>query len=420
MIIPIRTDRPPKRTPLVTQGLIIVNLLVYLGGVSGTFYGLFENAGALADFGHFDPRDFKAWQLVTYQFVHDPHGIWHIAFNMLFLWVFGAAVEDRLGRAGFLAFYLVGGAVAALVHAAFSFAPIIGASGSIAGVTGAFLALFPRSRIKILIFFFFVGFVSIPSLWFIGFYMGIDVLRQLGVVLGRGGSNVAYMAHIAGYGYGFSLGFFLLATKLLKREEFDVFFLFAQMRRRAAFRASSRQGPAGPWDSAQADTGARLARLADDNTAASPMKPLHEELRAKINRLLKTGDLQEAARTYQALLADTAAPADDTAPGTRDSHDRQGAVISATVLAEQGQLDIASQLYSQGAHADAARAYELLIGSYPTTSRSAEVRLILGLLYARHLDLPQRARELIEQAKPRLHDQAQSRLADTLLAELAT
>ena len=414
MIIPIRTDRPPKRTPFVTQGLIVLNLLVYLGGISGTFYGLFENAGALADFGHFNPQDFKAWQLVTYQFVHDPHGIWHIAFNMVFLWVFGSAVEDRLGRAGYLAFYIAGGAVAALAHAVVSPAPVIGASGSIAGVTGAFLALFPRSRIKILIFFFFVGFVSVPSLWFIGFYMGIDVLRQIGVLLGRGGSNVAYMAHLAGYGYGFSVGFFLLATKLLKREEFDVFFLFTQMRRRAAFRTAGRKGPAGLWDSAQADTGARLARQAADAPAANTMEAHHAELRAKINRLLKTGDLKEAARTYQALLADTSPPAGETAP---EAHD---AVISATVLAEQGQLDIASQLYSQGAHADAARAYELLIGSYPTTSRSAEVRLILGLLYARHLDLPQRARELIELAKPRLHDKAQSRLAETLLAELAT
>ncbi len=414
MIIPIRTDRPPKRTPLVTQGLIVVNLLVYLGGVSGTFYGLFENAGALANFGHFDPRDFKAWQLVTYQFVHDPHGIWHIAFNMLFLWVFGAAVEDRFGRAGFLAFYIVGGAVAAMAHAAFDSSPVIGASGSIAAVTGAFLALFPRSRIKILIFFFFVGFISIPSLWFIAFYMGVDVLRQIGAVFGRGGSNVAYMAHIAGYGFGFSVGFFLLATKLLKHEDFDVFFLYKQMRRRATFRAVSRQGPAGLWDSAQADTGARLAKHAADATDATVMDSHQEELRAKINRLLKTGDLKEAARTYQALLADTAPPADGTAP---EAHE---AVISATVLAEQGQLDIASQLYAEGAHADAARAYELLIGSYPSTSRAAEVRLILGLLYARHLDLPQRARELIEQAKPRLYNETQSKLADTLLAELAT
>ena len=116
MIIPIRTDRPPKRSPVVTQTLIVVNLAVYLLGAAGEYFGLFENPRAMAAFGHFDPQDFRFWQLFTYQFVHDPHGILHIVFNMLFLWVFGAAVEDRLTRPGFLAFYLTGGAVAALAH----------------------------------------------------------------------------------------------------------------------------------------------------------------------------------------------------------------------------------------------------------------------------------------------------------------
>ena len=414
MIIPIRTDRPPKRTPVVTQTLIVVNLLVYLLGVSGAFFGLFQNPEALASFGHFDPRDFKVWQLVTYQFVHDPHGIWHIAFNMLFLWVFGSAVEDRLGRQWFLIFYVVGGAVAALAHATFTPAPIIGASGSIAGVTGAFLALFPRSRIQVFFFFFFVGLISIPSLWFIAFYVGVDLLRQVGDVLGAGDSGVAYMAHIAGYVYGFSVGFLLLATKLLKREEFDVFYLFTQARRRAAFRAASRQGAAGVWDSAQADTGSRLSSQTARAAPPSSIDEQQAELRARINQLLATGDLQEAARTYQTLLARTPPP---KAEPRREDPD---ASIGATVLAEQGQLDIASQLYALGDHADAARAYEVLIQSYPTSARADEVRLILGLLYVRHLNLPQRARELIEQAKPRLLDEAQARLADQLLAELAT
>ena len=165
MLIPLRTDRPPKRTPVITQTLIVVNLLVYLAGVSGNFFGLLDDPRVLADVGHFDPRHFRAWQLITYQFVHDPYGVLHIAFNMLFLWVFGAAVEDRLGRMGFTAFYLVGGIVAALVHAVFNpDNPVIGASGSIAAVTGAFLALFPRSRIQLFIFFFFVGVISVPSL----------------------------------------------------------------------------------------------------------------------------------------------------------------------------------------------------------------------------------------------------------------
>ncbi len=421
MLIPLRTDRPPKRTPVITQGLIVVNMVVYLAGVSGSFFGLFESAQELANWGHFDPHDFKVWQLVTYQFLHDPHGIWHLAFNMLFLWVFGSAVEDRLGRVGFVAFYIGGGAVAAIAHAVVTGAPVIGASGSIAGVTGAFLALFPRSRVQILFFFFFIGFFSIPSLWFIAFYMGIDVLRQLSdSFLGGGGSDVAYMAHIAGYAYGFAVGFFLLATRLLKREEFDVFFLFTQARRRVAFRAASKQGTAGMWASAQADTGKRLAKQAAEATALTPAQLRQSELRTTINKLLATGDIEAAARSYQTLLGETPPPDGEGSSKTADDDDASTATIAATVLAEQGQLDIASQLYSLGAHADAARAYELLIQCYPTTVRANEVRLILGLLYARHLNLPQRARELIEEAKPRLRDEGQTRLADQLLAELAT
>ena len=115
MLIPLRTDRPPKRRPVITEALIIVNLIVYLIGAAGYYLDLFEH-GALAAFGHFDPQDFRAWQLVTYQFMHDPNGFGHIAFNMLFLWVFGAAVEDRLGRLGFIGFYLIAGIVAALAH----------------------------------------------------------------------------------------------------------------------------------------------------------------------------------------------------------------------------------------------------------------------------------------------------------------
>ncbi|MHC4414522.1 MAG: rhomboid family intramembrane serine protease [Planctomycetota bacterium] len=398
MFIPLRTNRPPRRKPVVTEALVVLNLAVYLLGAAGSYLGLFDGPETLANFGHFDPRDFKAWQLVSYQFLHDPHGIWHIAFNMLFLWVFGCAVEDRLGRLGYPAFYLLGGAVAGLAQMVFDpLSPVIGASGSIAGVTGAFLALFPRSRIQVLLFFFIVGVFSVPSLWFIGFYFVIDVLRQTGNWLGGGGSHVAYMAHIAGYLYGFGVGFGLLATGTLKREEFDVFFLFTQSRRRKAFRAASGHGPAGMWESAQADTTQRLAR--------QPARPLSEketrrvELRADVNRLIASGDLPAAAKSYQRLLADA-----------------RGAPVA--VLVEQHQLDIASQLYAQGAHADAASAYELLLASYPSSAKTNEVRLILGLIYARQLNRPQRARELIEQARQNLRDRNQTVLADQLLAEL--
>ncbi len=397
MFLPIRTDRPPKRTPIMTQSIVVLNLAVYLLGAAGAYLGLFEDTEKLVQLGHFDPGHFKAWQLVTYQFIHDPHGIWHIAFNMLFLWVFGAPVEDRFGRIGFLASYVCGGAVAALAHAALNPAPVIGASGAIAGVTGAFLALFPRSRIQILIVFFVIGTFNVPSLWFVAFYVGVDVLRQLGDVLGRGGSNVAYMAHLAGYAYGFAVGIFLLGTGILKHEEFDVFYLFRQARRRAAFRGASRDGPAGMWESATADTGRRLKKQA--GKAAPATDDPGARMRSDVNRMLGGGDLKGAATLYRQLLA--------------LSGDGTGAV-----LAEQAQLDLASQLYADGAHAEAAGAYELLLRSYPLSVRADEVRLLLGLLYARHLGRPDRARELIEKARPRLRTDSQGRLADQLLAEL--
>ena len=117
-------------------------------------------------------------------FAYDPDGILHLLFNMLFLWVFGRAVEDRLGHVGFLAFYLVGGIIAGWAHSLVDRHPVIGASGSIAGVTGAFLALFPRSRVQVL---FFISLISVPSLLFILLYVAIDLLNTMaGGVAGPG------------------------------------------------------------------------------------------------------------------------------------------------------------------------------------------------------------------------------------------
>ena len=394
MIIPFRTDEPTRRRPAVTEGLIFVNLLVYLAGLTGRVMGAFD-AEAFISWGHFDPQHFRAWQLITTQFMHDPYGPWHIAFNMLFLWVFGAAVEDRLGHAAFLGFYLVGGAVAALGHMMVSQAPIIGASGSIAAGGGAFLAFCPRS--KIIVLFLLGGAVmAVPSLWFIGLYFTIDVLNQFVGFLGRDRGNVAYMAHIVGYLYGFGTAFVLLAIGYVPRRDCDVFYLFKQARRRAALRAANRDTPAGAWESAMADTGTRLQKKIEASAPPTEAQQRIAKMRSEVNTRAAAHDLAGAAEVYRNLL--TEAP--DSA------------------FNEQRQVDLANQFFVEHDHAHAAAAYELLLDRYPAHSGAAQVRLMLGLMYARHLQRPERAREVIDAARTSLRDPGQTALADALLAEL--
>ena len=312
---------------------------------------------------------------------------------MLFLWVFGAAVEDRLTRPGFLAFYLIGGMVAGLAHGIASQNPVIGASGSIAAVTGAFLALFPRSKIQILFFFFIIGLYYIPSLWFIGFYFFIDVARQ---VFASSKSDVAYMAHIAGYVYGFGIGFTLLATKIIKHEDFDVFYLFKQAKRRREFRRASKQSSTGIWSSPQKDKNKRSEKSAANDKQPSETQKRQLEQRSEIGRLIAAHDLSEAASKYQLLLKNS----------------------PEATLNESHQLDVANKLYEQGESEDAAQAYELFLARYKSSHKANEVRLLLGLLYIRKLNKPQQAKELIEKAKDALHNQGHTALADQLLSEL--
>ncbi len=397
MFIPLRTNRTPRRRPLVTEGLIVVNMLVFLAGLMTAFGRPSGTAESFASAGHLARDGFRAWQLVTYQFLHDPSSIWHLAFNMLFLWVFGSSVEDRIGRASFLGFYLIGGAVAGTAHMMIQSAPVIGASGSIAAVTGAFLALFPRSRVQVFVFLIiWIGVYSIPALWFIGFFFAVDVLRQAGQILGGGGERVAYLAHIAGYLYGFSLAVTLLATGIVGREEFDVFYLFKQARRRAAFRATTRGTPGGAWESASADTDRRLARRAAQQAPPTTEEIALAEALTNIDRLIMARDLPAAAARYADLLR--------RSPGTALTEDRQ--------------LDIANQLHADGDFANAAAAYELLLARYSTCAKAPEVRLILALVYARRLGRPERAIPLLEAARERLTDPDQKALADQLTAEI--
>src|SRR5690349_1487127 len=99
MFFPLRTDRPPRRQPVVTQMIIAANVLVYIGMYVVQATGQADLENVVERFS-FNPQHFRAWQLFTYQFMHDPHSVWHLVFNMLFLWVFGSSVEDRISGIG--------------------------------------------------------------------------------------------------------------------------------------------------------------------------------------------------------------------------------------------------------------------------------------------------------------------------------
>ncbi|MDX1681594.1 MAG: rhomboid family intramembrane serine protease, partial [Phycisphaeraceae bacterium] len=191
MFIPIRTDRRQQRTPWVTYGLLGLNVAIFLATARGGV-GAVE-AGLLV------PTAPKWWQFVSYAFLHAD--IFHLGGNMLFLYVFGRPLEDRFRHVGFLAFYLAAGVLAGLGHCLTDSAPVLGASGAVAGVTGAFLALFPLSRITVVYWFIFVGAFEIAGLYLIVLQIFMNLFGLAG-----GGAGVAYTAHLAGYAVGFLVG----------------------------------------------------------------------------------------------------------------------------------------------------------------------------------------------------------------------
>lgn len=203
MFIPLRDDNPTSRFPLVTVALIAVNTAVFLFQAV-TPHGL---ELAAVRFGavpyaviHFrslpGPAAFPPLlTLLTSMFLHG--SLFHLLGNMLYLWIFGNNIEDRLGPVRFVLFYLVCGVAASLTHVLFepaSRVPMIGASGAIAGILGAYALLFPRARVRTLIFLiFYIDVVSIPA----GLILGLWFLLQI-LNVGMGG-GVAWFAHIGGF-----------------------------------------------------------------------------------------------------------------------------------------------------------------------------------------------------------------------------
>lgn len=204
-LIPLRDDNPSRRFPIVTLLLIGANAAVFLYEVSlGPRFleGFVMTYGAIpASFGHGGhvPFPFPWITLFTSMFLHG--GIMHLVGNMLYLWIFGDNIEDAMGPARFLLFYLLCGVVATGVQIALrseSTIPMVGASGAIAGVLGAYILLFPGARIQTLLFvFIFVRIVPMPALIVLGLWFLMQVLSA--PASGTAGAGVAFFAHIGGF-----------------------------------------------------------------------------------------------------------------------------------------------------------------------------------------------------------------------------
>src|SRR5918992_5080875 len=177
-MIPLRDIIPSRTTPVVTIGLIVVNALVFfyqwsLGERDGEAFALFY--GLI-------PAAFSWITVLTSMFLHG--GVLHFGGNMLYLWIFGDNVEDRMGHGRFLVFYLLCGMAAALAQTVTdpsSIIPMVGASGAIAGVMGAYFVLYPRSRILTLVpIFFFIQILEAPAIFFLGIWFLIQFMTGVG------------------------------------------------------------------------------------------------------------------------------------------------------------------------------------------------------------------------------------------------
>lgn len=207
-MLPLRDHEPSTRIPIVTIGVIILNAAAFFLEVTNPDLDLFINAWALVpsalDLAH--PQSFLPF--LTSQFLHG--GLAHILFNMWYLWIFGDNVEGHFGHGKFLLFYLVSGIVAALAELPLllgSDIPMLGASGAIAGVLGAYLALFPHHHIDALVPTF-IGFWSrttLPASIVLFFWFIMQIFSGFGAIVDQVAGGVAWWAHIGGFAFGWSI-----------------------------------------------------------------------------------------------------------------------------------------------------------------------------------------------------------------------
>ncbi len=389
-MLPLRTDIRVKRPPIVNYALIVVNMGVFILSYLQA-EGVQQFLGSLVLNGQY-PR---WWEFLTYQFIHAD--FWHLLFNMWFLWVFGNSINDRLGNASYLVFYLAGGAFAGMGYAMSHEGALVGASGSIAAVTTAFMVLCPRSRILFLFWFFIITTFELPALWVILFKI-VLFDNVIGPMLSSGATNVAYSAHIFGYLYGFVATIGLLLFRLISRDQFDLLALLKRWNQRREFAVAMRD----PVAQARAQYGAVARPIVMD-----PQK--RREVAARLDRIAELRGMLGQALSQK-----------PPAPEAIDLYEQLLSIDVDQFLARHYQLEIARLLYAHGKYPQAAGAFENYLKHYPKSDDQDEVRLLLGIVYARDLEQFEIARGHLSAALEVLRDESRRQQCGEWLERVMT
>lgn len=204
-MIPLRDDNPTVSFPLVTIGLIAVNIVIFFYELSlGAQFEPFLNtygAKPLYILNMTAPPGYPSPYLTVFSSMFLHGGFFHVAGNMLYLWIFGNNIEESMGHYRFLVFYFVSGIAAVYIFAFMnpaSIIPMVGASGAVSGVLGAYLVLFPRAKVLTLVpFGFYMQVIKIPAIFVLGFWILVQIIN--GMVSGGRGGGVAWFAHIGGF-----------------------------------------------------------------------------------------------------------------------------------------------------------------------------------------------------------------------------
>ena len=394
IILPIGTSIRPRRTPYVNYALIAVNILFFFltyyphRAVVGGQVVTRELRPAAEQF-MLHPQQPVLYQFLTYAFLHG--GLLHIFGNMYFLYLFGNNVNDKLGHIGYLCLYLAGAIFAGVGHSLVSNIPVLGASGAVAAITGAYLILFPQTLISICYWmFFFIGTIEVSALYFILF----KLIFWDNIIEPRfAPAGIAYSAHLAGYAFGIAAMLFVLATGLMSSSGFDLWSMIRQFNRRRRFHDVVSTG----YDPFTGRPPAKRIKVKQVETEAQKQqREKINHLRNEIGSRITQRNLPAAAELYIQLME----------------------LDTNQVPPRQYLLDIANQLASEDRHIEAAQTYEKFLEHYSDYEYVEQVRLMLGLIYARYLNQPASAAKHLRAAEEKLSDETQLKMCRDELAKL--